>query len=838
MAKTKALRTNSMLSNIVRSEICGTLFVPFQGLFTLFLMKRTLLLLTLIVSYLSVMSQTVTVIGAEDGKPVTDVAVYNEARNQFCYTNYAGKASLSEFTQGQPIFFQHFSFERVSFTPEELKQAGWVVRLKTRTFEVEEFIVSANRWEQKSDEVPNLISTITLPSVRIQNPQTAADLVALGGDVFVQKSQLGGGSPMLRGFSTNRVLIVIDGVRMNNAIYREGNIQNIISLDPAVIDRTEVIFGPGATMYGSDALGGVMDFHTKRALFSTGDSIYLKAEALARYSTASDEQTYHLDLNIGGRKIAFLTSASWSDFGDLLMGSWKHPEYLRNEYQSRTASGDTVIMNSDPRRQIATGYSQLNTTNKLRFKAGKHLDIDLANHFSQLSDVPRYDRLIQVKNGTLRYGDWYYGPQVWMMTSATANYKGRSAMFDEARMTVARQDYQESRHDRKINDAGLNEQTEKVGIWSVNIDFDKSSEKKDGLICYGAEYVRNNIKSTADTRNILTGDIAPAGSRYPNGKNIYNSFALYGGYKFNLSRKFTLSTGARYNFVSLNSKIADNSFYNFPFTTIGTANSALTGAAGAVYRPDGHTELTLNLSTGFRAPNLDDLGKVFESAPGVLVVPNPDLRPEYLYNIDIGASRDFGSFIHAEASGFFSYLDNAMIRREYSFNGASTMNYLGEQSTVYAVVNAGYAIVYGTRLKAEIKPLAYLRVKSSLTLTGGHDNENEPLRHVPPIFGVTHVIYERSFIKADLYSVYNGSVPFDKLALSERDKPYMYADDDEGNPWSPGWFTLNFKSSFNISNRLELTTGVENILDLRYRPYSSGIVSPGRNFIFSARVKI
>jgi len=802
------------------------------------MIKRTVLLLFLILPYLQVWSQTVTVVGEEDGKPVADVAVYNDARDKFCYTNYAGKANLSGFPDGQPVYFQHFSFERVSFTPAGLKEAGWVVKLRTKTFEVEEFIVSANRWEQKSDEVPNYISTITLPSVRFQNPQTTADLVALNGDVFVQKSQLGGGSPMLRGFATNRVLIVIDGVRLNNAIYREGNIQNILSLDPSVIDHTEIIFGPGATMYGSDALGGVMDFHTKKALFSTGDSIYIKADALARYSTATNEQTYHLDLNLGGRKVAFLTSVSWSDFRDLRMGSWKHPEYLRNEYQERTSTGDTIIMNSDPRKQIASGYSQLNTTNKLRFKAGKHIDIDLANHYSRLSDVPRYDRLIQTKDGTLRYGDWYYGPQVWMMNSVSAHLTKPTIIFNEARFTVARQDYQESRHDRKINDVNLNEQTEKVDIWSVNLDFDKPGLKNEGLIYYGTEYVRNDIKSTADTKNIMTGEEVPAGSRYPNGKNIYNSFALYCGYKFNLSDMVTVSTGARYNFVSLYSDIADNSFYNFPFTTIETANSAVTGAAGAVYRPDRRTELTLNLSTGFRAPNLDDLGKVFESAPGVLVVPNPDLKPEYLYNIDIGASRDFGKMLHAEATAFFSYLDDAMVRRESTFNGDSTIYYKGEESTVYAMVNAGYAIVYGAQMKAEIKPLSFLRVKSALTLTRGYDNEKEPWRHVPPLFGATHVIYERSFIKADLYSVYNGSIPFDRMPPSESDKPYMYAVDEDGNPWSPGWFTLNFKSSFNIKNRIELTAGIENILDLRYRPYSSGIVAPGMNFILSARIKI
>lgn len=802
------------------------------------MMKCIIFFLILILPYLSVRSQTVTVLSEEDDKPVSDVAVYNDARDRFCYTNYAGKASLSEFPDGQPVYFQHFSFERVSFTPEELQKAGWVVKLRTKTFEVEEFIVSANRWEQKSDEVPNYISTITLPSVRFQNPQTTADLVALNGDVFVQKSQLGGGSPMLRGFATNRVLIVIDGVRLNNAIYREGNIQNILSLDPEVIDHTEIIFGPGATMYGSDALGGVMDFHTRKALYSTGDSIYIKANALARYSTATNEHTYHLDFNLGGHKIAFLTSASWSDFGNLRMGSWKYPEYLRNEYQKRTATGDTIIINRDPRKQIASGYSQLNTTNKLRFKAGKYIDVDLANHYSRLSDVPRYDRLIQTKNGTLRYGDWYYGPQVWMMNSASAHLTKPVAVFDEAKFTVARQDYQESRHDRQINDVSLNEQTEKVGIWSVNLDFDKSAGKNEGLFYYGTEYVRNNIKSVADTKNIMTGEEVPAGSRYPNGKNIYNNFALYCGYKFNLSNKFTVSTGARYNFVSLYSDIADNSFYNFPFTTIEAANSAVTGAAGAVYRPDSRTELTFNLSTGFRAPNLDDMGKVFESAPGVLVVPNPDLKPEYLYNIDIGASRDFGNLLHAEASGFFSYLDDAMIRREYTFNGESTIDYQGEESTVYAIVNAGYAIVYGTEMKAELKPLSFLRVKSALTLTRGYDNEKEPWRHVPPLFGATHVIYERSSIKADLYCVYNGSIPFDRMTPSERDKAYMYATDREGNPWSPGWFTLNFKSSFNIKNRIDLIAGIENLLDLRYRPYSSGIVAPGLNFIFSARIRI
>src|SRR5512133_102944 len=194
------------------------------------------------------------------------------------------------------------------------------------------------------------------------------------------------------------------------------------------------------------------------------------------------------------------------------MGSWKHPENLRHELQTTTERSNELQMNTEPRRERSTGFSQLNTMNKLRFKAGEHLDINIANHFSRLSDVPRYDRLIQKKNGILRYGDWYYGPQGWMMNNAVLDYTRKSPLYDEVKMTVAHQDYRESRHDRKIFDTILNEQTEKVAIWSLNLDFDKALGKGRSLVYYGAEYVRNDIKSTADVRNEISGTVSPAGS--------------------------------------------------------------------------------------------------------------------------------------------------------------------------------------------------------------------------------------------------------------------------------------------------------------------------------------
>ena len=797
---------------------------------------KVITLIIFLTATLNSFTQVLTIVDNEDLKPIADVVVLNESNTKYIYSNRSGKADISGFVNEDIICFQHFTYERLCLTYNEIKDAGFKIKLTKKVFAIEEFVISANRWEQNKNEVPNKIVTILKPSVDLQNPQTTADLIGVSDEVYIQKSQLGGGSPMIRGFATNRILIVVDGVRMNNAIFREGNIQNIISLDPSSLESTEVIFGPGASVYGSDAIGGVMDFHTKKALLSTGVKPYFKVDAMTRFSSADKERTFHFDFNVGTKRIAFLSSISRSEFDDLKMGSHKNAGYLRPEYVSRIGGKDSVIVNPDPRIQIYSGYNQLNTMNKLRFKISESIDLVLANHYSRLSDVPRYDRLIQPKSGKLRYAEWYYGPQVWMMNNLQMTLHKENILFNEMKLIVSRQDYKESRHDRSINSLSVNEQEENVGILSLNLDFDKDFDNNRDLVYYGLEYVNNDIKSVAQTRNILTNDITPAGSRYPNGKNKYNSCSVYAGYKNNITEKISLNTGFRYNYVSLYSTISDNSYYSFPFTEISISNGALTGALGAVFRLNEKLHISFNSSTGFRAPNLDDAGKVFDSAPGVVVVPNPDLKPEYAYNIDFGLVKDFGKIIHTEFYAYHTWLTNAMVRHDFLFNGQASITYKEELSKVEAITNAGSARVYGFHINLQVNITDVLFLKSALNITEGKEEDGIPLRHSAPLFGTTHLIFDLPKLKADFYSNYNGSKKFEKMAPTEIEKPYMYSTDKNGNPWSPGWFTLNLKLSYEILNRISINAGIENILDTRYRPYSSGIVSPGRNFIVSLKL--
>jgi len=791
-----------------------------------------------IITTLPSFSQTITVVDNEDFNQIPDVAILNDANTKFIYTNRSGKADISTFGEKEIICFQHFTYERICLSLDEIKKRGYIIMLPKKIFAFDEFVISANRWEQNKNEVPNKITTVLKPSIELQDPQTTADVIGISDEVFIQKSQLGGGSPMIRGFATNRVLIVVDGVRMNNAIYREGNIQNIISLDPSALESTEIIFGPGAAIYGSDAIGGVMDFHTKKALFTTGNSLYIKANVLTRFATASKEKTSHFDLNIGGRKIALITSISFSDFNNLRMGSKKNPGYIRPEYVFNSGGQDTVVKNSNPDIQIYSGYSQLNTMNKIRLKLFENIDVVYANHFSKLSDVPRYDKLIQYKSGNLRYGDWYYGPQIWMMNSLQGTIKKMNLLFDEAVLTLAQQNYKESRHDRNFGDVAINEQFDRVGIISLNIDLDKKLKSENQLIYYGFEYVNNDIKSDANTRNILTGDLTPAGTRYPDGKNRYQSISGYAGYKNNISKKITINTGIRYNKITLNSTIVDNTFYNVPFNTISMSNGAVSGAFGIVLRLMNNMQINLNTSTGFRAPNLDDVGKIFDPVAGIVIVPNPKLKPEYAYNTDLGISKDFGNFLHLDITGFYTWLNNAMTRHDFLFNGEDSIIYKGILSKVQAITNATYAQVSGLHINVQANITNYFSVKSILNITEGHEKGNIPLRHAAPLFGSTHLQYKSPKLTADLYAKYNGSKKYINIPPSELDKPYLYANDIYGNPWSPGWFTLNLKVSYTFLKWAIINAGVENLLDIRYRPYSSGIVAPGRNFIVSLRASL
>lgn len=701
-------------------------------------------------------------------------------------------------------------------------------------------VISFNKWEQKLNEVPNKIQKITMRDARLRNPQTSADLLGQFGGVFIQKSQQGGGSPMIRGFSTNRVLLVADGVRMNNAIYRSGNLQNIISIDPLALQDAEVIFGPGSLIYGSDAIGGVMDFHTLEARYAKEDKIITRGSALARYSTANREQTYHADVNVGGKRWSILGSISHNSFGDPTMGVHGGQDgYERPEYVQRVNDVDSIFVNPDPRVQRFNGYDQLNILAKARYRVSEHLDLQYSFTLGQTGDAPRYDRLIQYRQGKLRFAEWYYGPMIWRMHTLQVLHNRKNTLYDDSRLVVAYQDYNESRNDRTRGNNNRNTQSEKVNAYSLNWDLVKKTGRSEWY--YGAELVYNKIGSTGFRRNIVTEAVSPIASRYPDGSTWFSS-GVYGSVKINLDERFTLTSGLRYSYGTLHADF-DTSFFPFPYTNASINDGALTGNIGGVYRAENGWQVNANLSTGFRMPNIDDAGKVFESAPGNLTVPNPNLESEYAWNFELGIARTIGTRSRIELTGFYTILDNAIVRRPTTFNGQDSIDYDGILSAVESLQNAARATVWGIQLAADLPLAKHLSVQVNANIIEGREtdetrDEQVPLRHAPPFYGNVNLRYQRGKFFAELSGFYNAEVSNADLAPSEQAKTDIYAKDANGKPYAPSWYTLNLKTSYALTPYLSLNAGWENMTNQRYRSYSSGVVAVGSNLVISARVSL
>ena len=781
---------------------------------------------------LTASAQEVSVLDRDTKEPLVNVAIFNTDKTKTAISDINGKADITAFSDTEVITFKIVTHQETYRRKREILNSANVVLLPQTENELEQITLSATRFKLRKEEIPQKVLSISPSEIKLASPQTAADLLESTGQVFVQKSQLGGGSPMIRGFSTNRLLLMVDGVRMNTAIFRSGNLQNVISIDPLALERTEVILGPGSVVYGSDAISGVMNFYTLKPHFSFNNETSLSGNIYTRFATANNENTVHADVNIGRENWAFVTGVTYSDFGDLRMGEHGPDEYLRNEFVIRENGEDMIVQNDDPRVQKPTGYDQINLLQKIKYMPSNKWDFNLGLVYSNTSNYPRYDRLYRKRDGVLRAAEWYYGPQTWFLGNLKINQKSTSALYDKAQFTAAYQFFAESRNDRDFRDPILYSTEENVNAYSLNFDFEKGfSESK---LFYGGEYVLNTIDSEGSLRNIETNETGVNASRYPDGSN-WQSVAAYASYQWKLMERLSLQSGLRYNHVFIQASF-DEPFYDFPFENADINTGALTGSLGLNWRQNQYVGWRLGLSTAFRAPNIDDIGKIFDSEPGSVVVPNPGLKPEYAYNAELGIDFRISDNVRLDFATYYTYLDDALVRRDFSLNGVTEIDYQGEPSRVQAIQNASNAYVYGLEAGLEVDFSVALRLRSQFSFTEGKEKDGGdyvPLRHVAPLFGNTHFIWNKRNLQLDLFAEYNGQFDFEDLAPGEQDKAYLYATDENGNPYSPSWYTLNLTGQYEVNPSWLLTASLENITDQRYRTYSSGISAAGRNLIIA-----
>jgi len=790
---------------------------------------RTLLIITILVSSTLARGQLLQVRAFSDHEPIENVAVFNSTRDRGAITDSLGMVDISIFLESDTIIFQHPSYETIKFLRSGLKGRREVL-LQRKRIPIDEYVISASKYRESSQMVPYKVDVLEEGQLSESTALTSADILEETGNIVVQKTQGGGGSPILRGFEANKILLVVDGVRLNNAIYRNGHLQNSITIDNSILERTEVIFGPTSIMYGSDALGGVIHYYTKDPRTSTDSTARLEASAYLQYESAMNGKTGHFDFEIGSKHLASLTSITYKDLGNIRMGSRRDPS-LGNwgemmHYVVQVEGTDSTVLNPNPLIQRNTGYSQLDIIQKVRYTPSLYVDWILNMQYSTSSNIDRLDQLNDYSGDNLKYAQYYYGPQNRLLVSLKNVLKKDNPVFTNMTTIASFQRIDEDRYSRKFRAIELLTQQEDVMVFGLNLDMIKIWDASHKLF-YGAEITHNLVESEAWYENIRTGIRETAQTRYPEDGSQTWSMSAYSSYKWIPDPKFVLNLGARFNRGTMHSAF-DNPL--LPYNQISMNFHALTGSVGLVYSPSDRWQLNTIISTGFRNPNVDDYGKV-RAKDDYVTVPNPELSPEYTYNAELRVTRFMKDYMKMELVGFYTFLDNAIVRTGFQLNGEDSLYYDGDLYKITANYNAGEACIYGTSLGLYLTVSDHFSFYGTINYTKGLNlSDNVPLGHIPPLFGRASLSYRENRIFAETWLGYQGWKHIADFS--------PYGEDNEGEATAdgfPSWWTANIKVGFSTFQKVDIMLAVENLFDRFYKPYAAGVSAPGINFVVAVR---
>jgi len=802
----------------------------------------------------SAFDYTVTVID-ENGETLVGVNVFTDDQKFTGTTDIEGKITLSNIAYSDNINFSYIGYNTLKIQFFEIRQLGGIIQLRP-AFDLLPTIVVVGRRDDKPQDIPYQIGTIDKKKIELYNAQTTADALMQNENIFVQKSQMGGGSVNIRGFEANKVLFVVDGIRMNNIIYRKGHLQDAIKVDNGMLERIEVFYGPGSLTYGSDALGGVVHFRTKEpSLYDGSDSkrnFKLSTNAFVRYSSANEEKTAHADVNYGTQKWGSFTSVTYTDYGDLRAGSNRSdsfPDFGKRYQYVQTDDYDQIFSTLNPDIQTPTGYAQMDFMQKVKFQPNKNLFFIANLQLSTSTDVPRYDKLTELKDGNLKFSEWYYGPQQRLLFSLKSQILQKTALYEKATVIGGFQKLIEDRYERKLFKDWREFDWEDVSIYSLTADFDKNIGINWGTFTYGFDFNHNDLKSEAGQINIQTNQRAKGiNTRYPSGGSSMTTLAGYGNYSWqSLDSIFGVFAGARYTWVNLDAiyieEPEDEIIWPEYFYTDGIngTNDALTWSAGFTINTRRKWRLKVIGSSAFHAPNIDDAAK-FREKNNAARIPNPELRPEKTLNGELTIGKEFGSVREKEGfnalisvTGWYTKMTDAIIEDNFQLpNGDTVFISDGDVYRVKANVNANEAYILGGSGSFLMTFGKRWELKSSLAYTKGRiledGVEKAPLDHIPPLFGKSSLFYDTEKLRIGFVYRFNGEKPLEEYSTSGEDN--LENATPNGTPF---WQTFNVYSSIKFKKTFSIDFAIENIADLHYRPFASGISAAGRNYIITLR---
>ena len=754
-------------------------------------------------------AQKITIKDILTQQSIEGVSVSSNTNNKGVISDKKGASELDLFESIDTLLIQHVAYKNLYITKKDIQNNIIFLVLKTHTLDNVE-ISDSKQSHFKETSIFTKINAIKIANV--QSAQTS-DLLEKTMGLSIQKSQNGGGSPNLRGMEANRLLIIVDGIALNNTIFRSGHLQNTSTINPFFLNSVEVLFGPSAVAFGNGAMGGAIIFTTKRPKNNGGHHFAQQYESSSKAVFTSLTSNYKLgkSINISGFSI--------KSYGDLRMGN--------NRKHGFSNWGNESII-AENNIQKGTAYEQADFFHKTLFQLTKNNFLLFNSQFSTSSNINRFDKLNDLKDGDNKYRYWYYGPQKRILQSVRLkNYK-HTVFSNEAVFTASFQDVKESRHKQKQGANLLNNRTESLQIFDLKADVLKQVNKL--KINYGFDSRFQKLESTANLSS--NNNIYYNTSRYPDGgTNVLNN-AIYLQLNYQGLKNIGILLGTRYNVNSLSSKFQDTTTIQLPFDEILVENKSFSNSVQMHYKASKKITFNASISNGFRNPNTDDIGKIFSKDDISVVLPNNQLSPEKSINFETGIVANFNKLITFQLQVFQTQIIDAIEKRYAKLNGNDSIIYDGEMMKVMMNQNIGKATISGLNFAYHINLTKRLSHNSSINILRGETSDKLPLAHIPPENIISEINYS---IKKQLISFsvhYNGikkAEDYDILGIDNLEEATQI-----GNP---SWCTLNFKYKITIDKNLTFITGIYNITDIHYKTFGSGISSSGRNFSISLQAK-
>lgn len=651
--------------------------------------------------------------------------------------------------------------------------------------EMEEIQVTATRRPMKTSAVSASLSIVN--SEEIAADKLLTDGLAMQPGVFLQQTTPGQGAAIVRGLKGSEVLHLVDGMRLNNAIFRNAPTQYMALVAPGTLERIEIVRGAPASLYGSDAVGGVVQAISRIPRFTSSG---IRRGATIAFDTADLARIVRASVDFGDEKLAALVSGAYLQSGNRRTGQGSRVG--PTGYESRGGRIALAVTPDEERRWL----------------------FDL--QFAEQPATPRFDELVPGFGETEPasseflfapnqrvFGHVQHVRRDWLM-NATWNFDFGWQRIVDDRIT---RNFASSTRRYESNSSDL------FGI-TLNVSGDNAF----GSWVAGAEIYHDRVKSDRTEQDLGTGSLAPVAARFPDGSNM-DQAALFGNVLRQVGSRSSISGGVRFSAIS-----TDLAATAASVATTSTQND-VSADLGWITDLTERTQLTANLGYGFRAPNVFDLGTLGERPGNRFNIPNADLESERITQVDFGIRHRRENVV----------LDVVLFGLHYSDRIASiqTGAVSADGRDITQSQNIEEADIYGAEISASWTPSAQMGADLVLNYLHGKQSEvvagTVPADRIPPLNGQLRFRYQLTdALLISPYLFFAGG----QDRLSPRD-----VSDSRINPaGTPGWLTANVMTSWAVSESLSLTARFENLFDRRYRVHGSGIDAVGRNLYISMRV--